>query len=69
MGYQVFGVELDQIKSKDHVPLFVIECVRVIEKPENLETSGLYRASGKKERIDKLKKKVCVAHDTDAFNM
>lgn len=40
------------------VPRFVAECVRHMERQPNLTTSGIYRASGKKESIDRLKRKM-----------
>lgn len=61
IGHQIYGVELGELeKDEQHtaIPRFVVECVKVIESPENLTTNGIYRASGKKESIDKLKKKV-----------
>lgn len=57
----VFGASLDEVEKDENfpeVPKFVIECIKVIELKENIETNGIYRASGKKESIDKLKKKV-----------
>ncbi|XP_037029939.1 rho GTPase-activating protein 15-like, partial [Bradysia coprophila] len=41
-----------------NVPKFVVECIGIIENEENLVTNGIYRASGKKESIDKIKKKM-----------
>lgn len=40
------------------IPRFVDECVRFMERAENLTTGGIYRASGKKESIDRLKRKM-----------
>lgn len=60
-GHLIYGVEMDQIEKDDrhpHVPKFVVECIAIIENDENLITNGIYRASGKKESIDKIKKKV-----------
>lgn len=60
-GHLVYGVEMDEIEKDDNypnVPRFVVECIGIIENEENLITNGIYRASGKKESIDKIKKKV-----------
>lgn len=60
-GHLVYGVEIDEIEKDDknpYVPKFVVECITIIENEENLITNGIYRASGKKESIDKIKKKV-----------
>lgn len=67
----IFGAELGALEHKElpsatvggsgrpqHVPRFVVECVRFIERPDNLRTHGIYRASGKKENIDRLKRKM-----------
>lgn len=57
----VFGATLDAVeKDEQHsdIPKFVVECIRVIEIEENLQTNGIYRASGKKDSIDKLRKRV-----------
>lgn len=40
------------------IPRFVDECVRFMERADNLTTGGIYRASGKKESIDRLKRKM-----------
>lgn len=56
-----FGVSLEELE-KDAVyrsiPKFIVECMNIIEEQENIRTDGIYRASGKKETIDKIKKKV-----------
>lgn len=60
-GHLVFGVTLDQVEKDDKltdIPKFVVECIKVIELEENLRTNGIYRASGKKDSIDKLRKRV-----------
>ncbi|XP_062536884.1 uncharacterized protein LOC134205564 isoform X2 [Armigeres subalbatus] len=56
----VFGVELSQVRQDNvhHVPRFVVECVEILKQPENIETSGLYRASGNKNSIESIKKKM-----------
>lgn len=57
----VFGVGLNEVEKDEkfpNIPKFVVECIKIIELEENIQTSGIYRASGKKESIDKLKKKV-----------
>lgn len=63
IGTIVFGATLDEVeKDEQHpdIPRFVVECIRVIEIEENLQTNGIYRASGKKDSIDKLRKRVRV---------
>lgn len=60
-GNQVYGIELDDVEKDDKftdIPKFVVECIRIIELEENMQTNGIYRASGKKDSIDKLRKKV-----------
>ncbi|KAG4077785.1 hypothetical protein HA402_011214 [Bradysia odoriphaga] len=60
-GHLIYGVEMDEIEKDDqhpNVPKFVVECIGIIENEENLVTNGIYRASGKKESIDKIKKKM-----------
>jgi len=60
-GHLVYGVEMDEIEKDDkhsNVPKFVVECIGIIESQENIITNGIYRASGKKENIDKIKKKM-----------
>lgn len=60
-GTIVFGATLEDVEKDDKltdIPKFVVECVKVIEMEENLRTNGIYRASGKKDSIDKLKKRV-----------
>lgn len=62
-GMQVFGVDLDDVEKDEefvNVPKFVVECIKIIELEENMQTNGIYRASGKKDSIDKLRKKVGV---------
>lgn len=57
----VFGVDLDGVEKDEkfpNIPKFVAECIKIIELEENIQTNGIYRASGKKDSIDKLKKKV-----------
>lgn len=61
----VFGATLEDVEKDErwvHVPKFVVECVRIIQMDENILTNGLsrYRPSGKKESIDKLRKRVSV---------
>lgn len=60
-GTMVFGVNLEEVEKDDKlsdIPKFVVECIKVIELEENMKTNGIYRASGKKDSIDKLRKKV-----------
>lgn len=60
-GNLVYGVELDDVERDDtftEIPKFVVECIKIIEMEENIRTNGIYRASGKKDSIDKLRKKV-----------
>lgn len=57
----VFGADLKDVEKDEkcpNIPKFVVECIKIIELEENVQTNGIYRASGKKESIDKLKKKV-----------
>lgn len=61
----VFGATLEDVEKDErwvYVPKFVVECVRIIQMDENILTNGLYRASGKKESIDKLRKRVSLCH-------
>ena len=61
----VFGASLDEVEKDEQfpdIPRFVVECIRVIEIEENLHTNGIYRASGKKDSIDKLRKRVSFYH-------
>lgn len=61
IGTIVFGTTLDEVEKDDKltdIPKFVVECIRVIELEENMQTNGIYRASGKKDSIDKLRKRV-----------
>lgn len=60
-GTLVFGTTLDEVEKDDKltdIPKFVVECFKAIELEENLRTNGIYRASGKKDSIDKLRKRV-----------
>lgn len=60
-GTIVFGTTLEEVEKDDKtrdIPKFVVECIKVIELEENIRTNGIYRASGKKDSIDKLRKKV-----------
>lgn len=60
-GSIVFGAALEEVEKDEQfsdIPRFVVECIRVIEIEENLHTNGIYRASGKKDSIDKLRKRV-----------
>lgn len=64
-GNLVYGVELEDIEKDENfpdIPKFVIKCIEIIEKTENLETLGIYRESGKKESIDRVRKKVIFFH-------
>ncbi|XP_058443889.1 uncharacterized protein LOC131425766 [Malaya genurostris] len=56
----VFGIELHQVEldERQQVPRFIVEVVDILEKTECLETSGLYRASGNKNSIENIKKKL-----------
>lgn len=60
-GSIVFGASLNEVEKDEQfpdIPRFVVECIKVIEIEENLHTNGIYRASGKKDSIDKLRKRV-----------
>lgn len=64
-GSIVFGAALEEVEKDEQfsdIPRFVVECIRVIEIEENLHTNGIYRASGKKDSIDKLRKRVRFSH-------
>lgn len=57
----IFGATLDEVEKDDillDIPKFVVECIRIIELEENIQTNGIYRASGRKDSIDKLRKRV-----------
>lgn len=57
----IFGAILDEVEKDDillDIPKFVVECIRIIELEENIQTNGIYRASGRKDSIDKLRKRV-----------
>ncbi|XP_055616139.1 uncharacterized protein LOC129762159 [Toxorhynchites rutilus septentrionalis] len=56
----VFGVELDQVErdEKLQIPRFVSECLEILKEPDFIETGGLYRASGNKNSIENIKKKL-----------
>lgn len=69
----VFGAELrhmELVGTPDGltVPRFVAECVCCVERPDNLATGGIYRASGKKESIDRLKRKMNKASGGSSAN-
>lgn len=64
----VFGATLEDVEKDDchrDIPKFVVECIKVIEIEENLHTNGIYRASGKKDSIDKLRKRVILVDFID----
>lgn len=54
----IFGNSLQNLSdiSKQNVPEFVLRVTALIEK--NIKCVGVYRQSGDKSRIDKIKKKV-----------
>lgn len=57
----IFGATLEDVEKHEHfyyVPKFIVECIRIIELEGNLQTNGIYRASGRKDSIDKLRKRV-----------
>lgn len=57
----VYGVELEKVeKDLEHinVPRFVVVCIAIIEEEENITTNGIYRASGNKNSIELVKKKM-----------
>lgn len=64
-GSIVFGAALEEVEKDEQfpdIPRFVVECIKVIEIEENLHTNGIYRASGKKDSIDKLRKRVSFSY-------
>ncbi|XP_053698803.1 uncharacterized protein LOC128745749 [Sabethes cyaneus] len=56
----VFGVELDQVErdEKLQIPRFMSEVMDILKETEYINTSGLYRASGNKNSIENIKKKL-----------
>ena len=57
----VYGADLEEVEKDDtlaDIPKFAVECIKIIEMKDNIQTNGICRASGKKESIEKLKKKV-----------
>lgn len=56
----IFGPGLSTIKldEVEGVPKFVVECVKLIEATENIQTNGIYRASGNKNSIELVKKRM-----------
>lgn len=54
----IFGSTLQRLSevSKENVPEFVRRVAELVE--ENIKTVGIYRQSGDKSKIDKIKKKV-----------
>lgn len=65
-----YGVELCEVEKDEiylNVPKFVVECIKFIEEDENIRTNGIYRASGKKDSIEKVKKKVCTCTYTHIY--
>lgn len=69
-GTTVFGATLEEVEKDDKltdIPKFVVECIKVIEMEENIKTNGIYRASGKKDSIDKLRKRVSHRREKTRF--
>ncbi|XP_055548936.1 uncharacterized protein LOC129732254 [Wyeomyia smithii] len=56
----VFGVELDHVErdEKLQIPRFLFEVTEILKEHEYINTSGLYRASGNKNSIENIKKKL-----------
>lgn len=56
----VFGSDLSTLKldTDTGVPKFVVECIRLIEEPDNIQTNGVYRASGNKNSIEMVRKRM-----------
>lgn len=56
----VFGSDLNTLKldPDTSVPKFVVECIRLIQQPESIQTNGVYRASGNKNSIEMVKKRM-----------
>lgn len=61
----IFGGDLNTLKldPETGVPKFVTECIRLIELPENIQTNGIYRASGNKNSIETVRKKMNEKHN------
>lgn len=56
----IFGSDLNTLKldGESGVPKFAVECIRLIEEPENVQTNGVYRASGNKNSIELVRKRM-----------
>lgn len=55
MGSDTFGIQLNDFPgSEDEVPFIVTECIHAVEK-RGLDIEGLYRLSGVKGDIEKLR--------------
>lgn len=47
-----------KVNLNSDIPRFVVECIEIIQTDENIRTHGLYRASGNKNSIENIIKKV-----------
>lgn len=59
--YMVFGCELSRVEKdveNPNVPKFVVECIKLLNRDENIKAAGIYRASGNKNSIEAVKKKI-----------
>ncbi|KAH9640546.1 hypothetical protein HF086_001595 [Spodoptera exigua] len=56
----VFGRNLEEVcpATSPRVPEFVVACVKEIERPDNMCTDGLYRASGNLSQVQKIRLEV-----------
>jgi hypothetical protein len=55
-GDKIFGVELTEMpQTEDGIPTIVKLCIHAIEHKGGLESVGLYRVSGIKSEIDRLR--------------
>lgn len=56
----VFGRNLEEVcpTTSPRVPEFVVACVKEIERPDNMCTDGLYRASGNLSQVQKIRLEV-----------
>ncbi|XP_059618675.1 uncharacterized protein LOC132263111 [Phlebotomus argentipes] len=60
----VFGPNLNDIllDPNEQIPKFVVRCIKCIEDYENITTNGIYRASGNKNLIEAVRKKMNEKH-------
>jgi RhoGAP domain len=57
----LFGVDLEKVEKHGkytNIPKFVVDCITILSECDKICTQGLYRASGNKTVIEKLKKQL-----------